>query len=60
MVDFALQMWALHSSFFGKIPYKMLLSSIEHPHLTVDRLAYIPKIVLIQPYAIYCSNDMAS
>ncbi|KAF7818760.1 BTB/POZ domain-containing protein FBL11 [Senna tora] len=29
-------MWALHSSIFGKIPYNMLVSSIEHPDLTVD------------------------
>ncbi|KAK4281625.1 hypothetical protein QN277_013094 [Acacia crassicarpa] len=29
-------MGASHSTLFEKVPYNMLLSSIEHPHLTVD------------------------
>jgi hypothetical protein len=31
-------MWAKQSNFFGEVPYNLLLSSVKHPHLTVDRL----------------------
>ena len=37
-VVFPLQMWASHSTLFEKLPHDMLLSSMVHPHLTVDRL----------------------
>ena len=32
------QMWAMSSKFFVDVPYNLLLSCIEHPLLTVDRL----------------------
>jgi hypothetical protein len=32
------QMWAMSSKFFVDVPYDLLLSCIEHPLLTVDRL----------------------
>ncbi|XP_031378576.1 BTB/POZ domain-containing protein FBL11-like [Punica granatum] len=38
MVDFLLQMHAVHSQHFADIPYRLLVSCLEHPYLTVDRL----------------------
>ncbi|XP_072053144.1 BTB/POZ domain-containing protein FBL11 isoform X2 [Arachis hypogaea] len=29
-------MWAKHNMFFKRIPHELLLSSVKHPHLTVD------------------------
>ena len=49
---FSGQMWATSSKFFIDVPYKMLLSCIEHPHLTIDRLISYPLNILIQFYAI--------
>lgn len=51
-VVFSGQMWAMSSNFFIDVPYKLLLSCTEHPHLTVDRLIIYPLIILIQFYAI--------
>lgn len=31
-------MWAKKNNFFREVPYNLLLSSVKHPHLTVDRL----------------------
>lgn len=39
-------MWASHSTLFEKIPYNMLLSSIEHPHLTVDSEMHLSDALL--------------
>ncbi|KAK7244939.1 hypothetical protein RIF29_39768 [Crotalaria pallida] len=40
-------MWAMHSKFFGKIPYDMLLSSMKHPHLTVDSEMHLADALLL-------------
>ncbi|XP_028782342.1 BTB/POZ domain-containing protein FBL11 isoform X2 [Neltuma alba] len=39
-------MWAIHSTLFENIPYNMLLSSIEHPHLTVDSEMHLSDALL--------------
>lgn len=38
MVDCFLQMYAMSSQSFVDIPYALLISCLEHPYLTVDRL----------------------
>lgn len=35
------QIWAMSHSSFGEVPPDLLLSTVKHPHLTVDRLVYI-------------------
>ncbi|XP_061340254.1 BTB/POZ domain-containing protein FBL11 [Gastrolobium bilobum] len=40
-------MWAMHSKFFGKIPYDLLLSSVKHPHLTVDSEMHLSDALLL-------------
>ncbi|TKY62017.1 BTB/POZ domain-containing protein FBL11 [Spatholobus suberectus] len=40
-------MWAKHSKFFGKLPYDLLLSSVKHPHLTVDSELHLSDALLL-------------
>ncbi|RDY08801.1 BTB/POZ domain-containing protein FBL11, partial [Mucuna pruriens] len=40
-------MWAKHSKFFGELPYDLLLSSVEHPHLTVDSEQHLSDALLL-------------
>nr|KYP71091.1 LRR and BTB/POZ domain-containing protein FBL11 [Cajanus cajan] len=40
-------MWAKHSNFFGKLPYDLLLSSVKHPHLTVDSELHVSDALLL-------------
>ncbi|KAI4348997.1 hypothetical protein L6164_009656 [Bauhinia variegata] len=40
-------MWAIHTDSFRKIPYDMLLSSVNHPDLTVDSEMHLSDALLI-------------
>ncbi|CAJ1886721.1 unnamed protein product [Sphenostylis stenocarpa] len=40
-------MWAKHSKSFGKLPYDLLLSSVKHPHLTVDSELHLSDALLL-------------
>ncbi|OIW05110.1 hypothetical protein TanjilG_02583 [Lupinus angustifolius] len=40
-------MWATHCNSFGKIPYDMLLSSVKHPHLTVESEVHLADALLL-------------
>ncbi|GAU16055.1 hypothetical protein TSUD_339260 [Trifolium subterraneum] len=40
-------MWAKQNICFGKIPYNLLLSSVEHPHLTIDSEMHLSDALLL-------------
>ncbi|CAI8614818.1 unnamed protein product [Vicia faba] len=40
-------MWAKQNNLFGKIPYNLLLSSVKHPHLTVDSEMHLSDALLL-------------
>ncbi|KAK7844396.1 btb/poz domain-containing protein fbl11 [Quercus suber] len=40
-------MWAMSSKLFGDVPYHLLLSCIEHPHLTVDSEMHLSDALLV-------------
>ncbi|KAK8473609.1 hypothetical protein PHAVU_001G188000 [Phaseolus vulgaris] len=40
-------MWAKHSNFFVKLPFDLLLSSVKHPHLTVDSELHLSDALLL-------------
>ncbi|XP_052728816.1 BTB/POZ domain-containing protein FBL11 isoform X5 [Vigna angularis] len=40
-------MWAKRSKFFVKLPYDLLLSSVKHPHLTVDSELHLSDALLL-------------
>ncbi|XP_022634987.1 BTB/POZ domain-containing protein FBL11 isoform X3 [Vigna radiata var. radiata] len=40
-------MWAKCSKFFVKLPYDLLLSSVKHPHLTVDSELHLSDALLL-------------
>ncbi|XP_062166562.1 BTB/POZ domain-containing protein FBL11 isoform X4 [Alnus glutinosa] len=40
-------MWAMSSKFFIDVPYKLLLSCTEHPHLTVDSEMCLSEALLV-------------
>lgn len=40
-------MWAMCSKLFGDVPYHLLLSCIEHPHLTVDSEMHLSDALLV-------------
>jgi PIN domain nuclease of toxin-antitoxin system len=40
-------MWAKQNTCFGKIPYNLLLSSVEHPHLTIDSEMHLSDALLL-------------
>ncbi|XP_075673106.1 uncharacterized protein LOC142642595 isoform X2 [Castanea sativa] len=40
-------MWAMSSKLFGDVPYNLLLSCIEHPHLTVHSEMHLSDALLV-------------
>ncbi|XP_045795974.1 BTB/POZ domain-containing protein FBL11 isoform X1 [Trifolium pratense] len=40
-------MWAKQNICFGKIPYNLLLSSVEHPHLTIESEMHLSDALLL-------------
>ncbi|KAK7396656.1 hypothetical protein VNO78_17812 [Psophocarpus tetragonolobus] len=40
-------MWAKQTKLFGKLPYDLLLSSLKHPHLTVDSELHLSDALLL-------------
>lgn len=40
-------MWAKQNNLLGKIPYNLLLSSVKHPHLTVDSEMHLSDALLL-------------
>lgn len=40
-------MWAKKNNFFREVPYNLLLSSVKHPHLTVDSEMHLSDALLL-------------